>query len=155
MIDTAKIEEITRRFVEGTDMFLVEIKSTPGNEIEVVIDSDTAVSIDKCVELSRAINDSFDRDVEDFELTVSSFGIGQPLKLLRQYTKIMGKTVDVVLKNGMKITGTLTRADENGISLEYSEKQAVEGKKRKQTVDVSRSFAPDEIKSVSLHIDFK
>ena len=54
MIDTKKITEAAERHLEGTDMFVVECTSTPGNEIELTIDSDTSVGIDACVALSRA-----------------------------------------------------------------------------------------------------
>lgn len=78
--------------MEGSDMFVVECTSTPGNEIELTIDSDTSVGIDACAELSRAVEAQFDRDEEDFSLTVMSAGIGSELKSLRQYRKLAGKS---------------------------------------------------------------
>ena len=75
--------------MEGSDMFVVECTSTPGNEIELTIDSDTSVAIEACAELSRAVEAEFDRDEEDFSLTVASAGIGSELKSLRQYPEIM------------------------------------------------------------------
>ncbi len=101
MIDCGKINDIVSRFIEGTDLFLVAIDCHPSNVIEVVIDSDTAVPIEKCAELSRAIESGLDREEEDFELTVMSAGIGEPLVLPRQFRKHMGKTVEGVLKNGL------------------------------------------------------
>lgn len=155
MIDTDKIKAVVAGFTEGTDMFLVEVKCSVANDIEVVIDSDTAVSIDSCVQLSRAIESEFDRDAEDFELTVASAGIGQPLHMLRQYRKIVGKMVEVVLKSGEKLEGILADATEGGIVLEYQERQLLEGKKRKQLVDVRREIAMTEIKTTKLQISFK
>lgn len=84
MIDTKKITEAAERHLEGTDMFVVECTSTPGNEIELTIDSDTSVGIDACVALSRAVEADLDRDAEDFSLTVASAGIGSELRTLRQ-----------------------------------------------------------------------
>ena len=84
MIDTAKIEAIANAALEGSKLFLVSVTATPTNEIEVVIDSDDSVDIDDCVNLSQTIEAQFDREAEDFELTVTSAGVGQPLKLLRQ-----------------------------------------------------------------------
>lgn len=154
-MDISRIEPIVNRFAEGTDLFLVEVKATPGNEVEVVIDSDTSVTIDQCVALSRAIEAEFDRDIEDFELSVGSAGIGQPLKLPRQYRKALGKTVETVMKDGMKYAGTLESADERAIVLVWEEKQAIEGKKRRQTVEVRKELPLSEIKSTRQLLFFK
>lgn len=154
-MDASKIESIVNGFTEGTDLFLVEVSVSPMNEVEVVIDSDTSVTIDRCVELSRAIEAQFDRDTEDFELSVMSAGVGQPLKLQRQYQKALGKPVEVVLKNGMKYSGELAAADEKAITVVWEEKQLVEGKKRRQTVEVRREFPLEEIKSTRQQIFFK
>jgi ribosome maturation factor RimP len=89
MIDTKKIIEAAERKLQGTDMFVVGCTCTPGNEIELLIDSDTSVAIEACAELSRAVEAEFDRDEEDFSLTVASAGIGSELKSLRQYPEIM------------------------------------------------------------------
>ncbi len=155
MLDVKKVRAIVEEFVSGTDLFPVEVAVSPANEVEVVIDSDTAVSIDRCVELSRKIEGAFDRETEDFQLTVTSAGIGQPLKLLRQYRKALGKTVEVVLKNGEKAIGTLSEATEEAIRVTCSEKQEVEGKKRKQTVEVEREFPLSEVKTTRQRIEFR
>lgn len=107
---------------------MVEVRVTPANEIVVTVDSDTQVGIDRCVELSRSIEEALDRDQEDFELTVMSAGIGQPLKYLRQYRKLIGSPVEVVLKDGGKIIGKLVDASDNQIAVEYEERVTVEGK---------------------------
>ena len=99
MIDTKKIIEAAERKLQGTDMFVVGCTCTPGNEIELLIDSDTSVAIEACAELSRAVEAEFDRDEEDFSLTVASAGIGSELKSLRQYRKLIGGTVEVLLNS--------------------------------------------------------
>ena len=136
-------------------MFVVGCNCSPGNEIELLIDSDTSVSIDACVALSRAVEAEFDRDAEDFSLTVASAGIGSELRCLRQYRKLVGRPVEVLLLSGVKITAQLDAADEEGITLSYEEKQTVEGKKRKQTVRVTRTYPFAEIKSTREFLDFK
>ena len=140
---------------QGTDMFVVGCTCTPGNDIELLIDSDTSVAIDACVRLSRSIEEELDRDEEDFSLTVASAGIGSELKSLRQYRKLVGNTVEVLLTSGIKVLAKLDAADDQGITLSYEEKQAVEGKKRKQLVTVTRRYAFDEIKSTKEWLDFK
>ncbi|UKI38881.1 MAG: hypothetical protein L6V35_06150 [Alistipes putredinis] len=92
---------------------------------------------------------------EDFSLTVSSAGIGQPLKLLRQYLKLIGRPVEVLLANGTKILATLVAATDDSITVSYTEKAIVEGKKRKQEVTVEKTYPKSEIKTVREYLDFK
>ncbi len=139
----------------GGELFIVEVKSRAGDEFEVYIDSDSRVTVDDCISLSRAIEAQFDRDAEDFSLTVSSAGIGQPLRVLRQYKKLVGKSTEVLLGDGTKILGTLEGADESSITLSYPEKRTVEGKKRPETVTVTKTFPLDEVKSTKEYLDFK
>ena len=155
MIDINKVTEIAERHLAGSDMFVVECKSTPMGEIELLIDSDTAVKLEDCAALNRAIEAELDREVEDYSLMVASAGIGSELKLLRQYRKILGSSVEVLLKDGIKLLAKLENADEQGIAISYEEKQLIEGKKRKQTVQVSKAYAWEEIKYVKEYLDFK
>ena len=134
MIDCTKITEIANAKLVGTDLFVVDCTCSPANEVELLIDSDTSVGIETCVELSRAIEAEFDR---------------------RQYRKLIGKPVEVLLKSGVKILATLDEADQEGLTLSYEEKQAVEGKKRKQTVRVTRRYPFSEIKYTKEYLDFK
>lgn len=155
MIDTKKITAIAERMLADTDLFVVDCSCSPGNEVELTIDSDTSVGIDACASLSRAIEAELDREEEDFSLTVMSAGIGSELRSLRQYRKLVGRSVEVLLANGVKILAKLDAVDEQGITLSYEEKQAVEGKKRKQLVTVSRTYPFAEIKYTKEWLDFK
>ncbi|MBO5771469.1 MAG: ribosome assembly cofactor RimP [Alistipes sp.] len=149
------IKQLAEQHLEGSDIFVVDCVSTPSNDITLTLDSDTHVTIDACVELSRIINEAFDRDEEDFSLTVTSAGIGEPLRLLRQYRKIIGSSVDVLLTDGVKILGTLDDANEEGITISYDEKVAVEGKKRKELQHTVRTYTFAQIKSVKEYLDYK
>ena len=155
MIDAKKVIEIAERHLAGSDMFVVECKSTPAGDIELLVDSDTAVKLEDCAALNRAIEAELDREVEDYSLMVASAGIGSELKLLRQYHKIIGSSVEVLLADGIKILAKLDEADQSGITLSYEEKQTVEGKKRKVTVEVTKSYKWEEIKYVKEYLDFK
>ncbi|MBQ5844121.1 MAG: ribosome assembly cofactor RimP [Alistipes sp.] len=154
-MDISKLIEIVETHLEGSDVFVVECTCTPSNEISLILDADSRVSIDTCVAISRAVDAVFDRDVEDFSLTVSSAGIGEPLKLLRQYQKIVGSPIEVLLKDGVKILATLDQASEQGITISYDEKVAVEGKKRKELQHTVRTLAFDDIKSAKEYLDYK
>ncbi len=158
MIDTKKIVESAEAKLVDTDMFVVGCTCTPSNEIDLYIDSDTKVSIDVCIALSRAIEAEFDREVEDFSLTVASAGIGSELKLLRQYRKLVGSSVEVLLLSGIKIVAKLTEVNETQITLSYEEKQIFEtstGKKKKQMVEVERVVPFTDIKYTKEYLDFK
>lgn len=139
-------------------MFVVGCTCTPMNEVELTIDSDTHVSIDTCIMISKAVEGEFDRDVEDFSLTVASAGIGSELKLLRQYQNLVGGSVEVLLYSGIKIVAKLIDATEEGIKVEYTQRQTIEtasGKKKKQDVSVEESYTFEQIKSTCEYIDFK
>ena len=155
MIDTKSVIEIAERHLADSDMFVVECKVSPMGDIELLIDSDTAVKLEDCAALNRAIEAELDREVEDYSLMVASAGIGSELKQLRQYKKILGSSVEVLLKDGMKILAKLDDANEEGITLSYEEKQLVEGKKRKVTVQVTKSYKWEEIKYTKEYLDFK
>ena len=155
MIDAKSVIEIAERHMADGDMFVVECKVSPMGDIELLIDSDTAVKLEDCVALNRAIESELDREVEDYSLMVASAGIGSELKQLRQYRKILGSSVEVLLKDGIRILAKLDDANEEGITLSYEEKQLVEGKKRKVTVEVTKSYLWEEIKYVKEYLDFK
>ncbi len=155
MIDCKKITEIAEEILAGTDMFVVECTCSPSNEVELLIDSDTSVSIDTCVAINRAIDAAFDRDEEDFSLMVASAGIGSELRTLRQYKKLTGKPVEVLLRSGVKLLATLDSADEESITLSYDEKVAVEGKKKKELQHVVKRYAMEEVKYTKEYLDYK
>ena len=155
MIDAKQVIEIAEKQLQGSDIFVVECKTSPMGEIELLIDSDTAVKLEDCAALNRAIEAELDREVEDYSLMVASAGIGSELKQLRQYKKILGSSVEVLLKDGVKVLAKLNDATEDGIQISYEEKQLIEGKKRKQTVEVTKDFKWEEIKYVKEYLDFK
>jgi ribosome maturation factor RimP len=134
-------------------MFIVDVTVGLGNAISVVIDSDEGLSIDKCIEMSRHIEHQFDRETEDFSLEVSSPGLTQPFKVLRQYLKYLGKEVEIVTGKGDKLSGILQSADEKSFFVETKTNIKVDGKKAVETKTVE--FFPNEIKTVKPVITFK
>ena len=106
-MDIKEITLVAEKALEGTDMFVVDCTITPDNTIDLTLDSDTRVSIDACAMINHAIGDAFNRDEEDYSLTVASAGIGEPLKLVRQYKKLVGNSVEVLLKSGVKIADSV------------------------------------------------
>lgn len=155
MIDKELIVKLVEEKLASSSNYLVDVAVQPGNIIVVEIDNDESVCIDDCVELSRYLEDHLDRDVEDFELEVGSAGITSPFKVLRQYQKNIGNEVEVLLTAGVKLTGVLKSADENGIVLTVEKQIKPEGAKRKVTVEEDQSYTYSEIKYTKYLIRFK
>ena len=114
-MDKVAILGLIKDKLEGTDKFLVDMHISGDNRINVAIDGDNGITIDDCVELSRYIEKSLNRDEEDFELNVASAGIDSPLKLHRQYVKNIGRTLAVTTLDGEKTTGKLLEVSDNDI----------------------------------------
>ena len=150
------IEKTILPAVEQRGCFLVDITLSKDNDVVVSIEKVIGdVDLDDCVAVNDAFIAAFDKDVEDYSLTVSSAGLDQPFKVPGQYRKAVGSPVTVLLRGGSKLTGVLTGADDEGISLRYSRKETVEGKKKKVTVEHEERFSFPEINSVKQHVEFK
>ncbi|QZT35769.1 ribosome assembly cofactor RimP [Halosquirtibacter xylanolyticus] len=137
------------------DLFLVDLTISSSNVITVVVDSDTSVNVDTCIELSRQVEHNLDRESEDFELTVYSAGVGEPLQLPRQYNKNLGRDLDVVTSQGEKYIGVLKEADQDKFVIEVSKKERVEGKKKKVVVTTEHTFPYADIKTAKVVVSFK
>ena len=155
MIDKNKVKDLALEWLEGKEYFLVDATVDEQNKITVEIDHKDGVWIEDCCELSRFIEEHFDRDVEDFELEVGSAGIGQPFKVLQQYINSIGYDVELLTAEGKKLEGSMKSADENGFVVTVIEKQKIEGKKRPQMVEVDKAFGYGDVKWVKNIIDFK
>ncbi|PTN07324.1 ribosome assembly cofactor RimP [Mangrovibacterium marinum] len=153
MIDKSKIITLIEEKLTE-DQFIVEVEVSPANQISVLIDSDKGISIDDCITISRQIEGNLDREEEDFELQVSSAGLGLPFKVFRQYVKNTGREIEVVLKDGQKLEGILKSVQETSFELETSKKEKVEGKKKKELVTRVHTIAFDDAKTVKNIIKF-
>lgn len=134
------------------DLFLVEVKIKPTNNIKVFIDGDQGVSIEKLVRYNRKLYKEIEEDNlypnGDFSLEVSSPGLDEPLKLHRQYLKNIGRYVEVTEKEGTLKEGKLLSAKETEIIVEE-----IRGKgKKMETVQHTIPF--DNIKTTKIQIKF-
>lgn len=154
MLDAKQIRDFVEKKLEGSDIFLVDVQVKPDNLIEVEIDSDSPVSIEECEKLTRAIEEEFDRDKEDYTLEVGSAGLTSPFKVKRQYKKYLGQEVEVTLKTGKKLTGLLKRADEDTITVVSKEKVKKPDAKRPVIEDVEHTLAYDDIKQTKYILKF-
>ncbi|MBQ3608022.1 MAG: ribosome assembly cofactor RimP [Bacteroidales bacterium] len=136
--------------------FIVDVSVSKDNDIILTIEKEEGtIELDDCVSLSRYFETRFDREVEDYSLTVSSAGLDQPFKVYRQFLKAAGTKVEVLLKGGKKMVATLEAADEDSVTLKYVAKEAVEGKKKKELVEHVDRFTMDQVNSVRPYIEFK
>lgn len=134
--------------------FVIDVEVSPSNQIQVTLDSESGITIDHCVQISRAVEENLDREEEDFELQVSSAGLGQPFKVHRQFTKNIDEEVEVVLKNGEKLEGILKSVGDDEFELETAKREKVEGHKKKQLITRVHRIAFDDAKTVKNIIKF-
>ncbi|WP_243347538.1 ribosome assembly cofactor RimP [Parabacteroides sp. FAFU027] len=155
MIDKQLVKAIVEEGLAESESFLVDVMVRPGNAIVVEIDSEEGIDIEECVKLTRLIESRIDREVEDYELEVGSAGVTQPFKVLRQYQMNIGNEVEVLTKDGRKLTGVLKDANEENFTVTTLVKVKIEGEKRKKEVESNLSFKYEEIKHCKYLIRFK
>jgi|ERR1035437_8999790 ribosome maturation factor RimP len=154
MITVEKIKKLAEAKIAEGPNFIVDINVKPSNKITVLLDNDNGISVADCVEMSRHIEFSLDRESEDFELNVMSPGLTEPFKILRQYKKNIGKQVDIITKENKKITGKLISVDDTSILLETKTKEKVDGKKGKQLIINNVNLTFNQIKETKIVISF-
>ena len=154
MISKDVVKNIVAKSLHETEMFLVDVKVGSANRIAVEVDSRQGITIKDCVNVSRVVESSLNRDVEDFELEVSSPGLTQPFKVLEQYLKYIGSQVDVVKRDGQKIIGLLQQACTDGIVLDVATKIMEAGQKRPKIVMQPVTIKYSEIKATKLALTF-
>jgi len=156
MVSKEKIRQLIDSKIESTDIVLVDLQVNTANLIKVQLDSFDGVAIDKCVEISRLIEGSLDREIEDFELEVSSYGIAQPFTIPLHYLKNINREVEVFLKDGKSLKGILKTVELNEnkdvafVEIANKKKIKTEGKKKKIEVEEVTKVAFDEIQKAKL-----
>lgn len=148
-----KVEQLISEGVEGTDIFLVKLTVSSSNDINVLLDSDSGLTLANCRTVSRAIESNLDREEEDFSLTVSSAGIGEPLAL-RQYKKNVGRKVQVTLTEGEIIEAKMVAADDKVVELEWKSRENKPTGKGKITVVNKRLLEYQNIKQTIVLITY-
>ncbi len=154
MISKDSVKNIVLSAIEGASVFVVDIKVDTSNKISVEVDKAEGITIEECVNISRAIENGLDREAGDFELEVSSPGLTEPFKVMEQYHKNRGKMVDVVKRDGQKINGLLQHVDDDGIVLEVKAKIREAGQKRPKTVMQTVTLSFNDIKATKVTITF-
>ena len=155
MIDKNVVKKLVEEWLQDKEYFLVSVEISPDNRIVVEIDHADGVWIEDCVALSRYIEERLSRDDEDYELEVGSAGLGQPFKVPQQYVNFVGKEVEVLDADGIKVKGILKAVDGNDFTVGVEEKVKVEGKKRPVKMEVDHVYQMDKVKYTKYIISFK
>ncbi len=134
-------------------LYLIELSISVNNKVQVVVDGDNGVSLSETMRISRAINDNFDREIEDFSLEVSTPDIAHPLKVKRQYIKNLNRILKVKTEEE-ELEGTLVTADEDKIVLQWKAREPKPVGKGKITVDKTVTLEYTEIKEAKVKILF-
>ena len=155
MIDKNVVKKLVEEWLQDKEYFLVSVEISPDNRIVVEIDHADGVWIEDCVALSRYIEERLSRNEEDYELEVGSAGLGQPFKVPQQYINFVGKEVEVLDADGVKVKGILKAVAGNDLTVGVEEKVKVEGKKRPVKQEVDHVYQMDKVKYTKYLISFK
>ena len=144
-----QIKQMADQHFWGSTHFVLDVRvnarmSPP--KIVMVVDGDQGITIDECANLSRALSDSIHESnlMEDYTMEVTTPGIDQPLKLLRQYQKHIGRNLKVELKESEVVRGKLLQMEDDSITIE------VEGKEKNR---MKISF--NQINKTFVQVSFK
>lgn len=150
-----KIEELLNEFLETRkDLFLIDLKFSAGDDITVILDGDNGVSLQDCLDASRAIEFNMDREEHDFSLQVMSAGLSEPLATPRQFAKNLGREIEVLLNDSTKIEGELAKIDEEKIMLILRYRKPKDIGKGKVDVEEEKEIPYSEIKKALVTIKF-
>ena len=134
------------------EIFLIQVKIKPTNNIKVFIDTDEGITIESCIRVNRqlykAIEEAQLYPDGDFSLEVSSPGIGEPILLTRQYLKNIGRQMAITLQNDQRLEGLLKDCTDDGIVLEETK-----GKGKKMEI-IPHTILFDEIKKAVVEVKF-
>jgi ribosome maturation factor RimP len=151
MIAKEEIRKVAEPKIKELNGFLVDVKVNAANVITVFFDRMEGVQVEHCLAISKYVEEHFDREVEDYELTVCSAGLDNSFRVDEQYQKYIGKEVGVLLKNGRRKKGVILSFDD-ALLLEVEKKKKGS---RKEYILEEVSIPKDEIKETKLKINFK
>jgi ribosome maturation factor RimP len=138
---------------EHESLFLIDFSITPDQRISIVLDGDKGVSLQDCMDISRAIEHNLDREEDDFSLEVASAGATAPIVMPRQYKKNMGRTL-TVSTSGHTFEGKLLEATDDTITLGWKTREPKPVGKGKVTVQKKQEIAISEIEEAKVVLKF-
>ncbi len=150
-----RIEELLNEFLATrTDLFLIDLKISAGDDITVILDGDNGVTLQDCLDASRAVEFNMDREEHDFSLQVMSAGLSEPLATPRQFNKNLGREIEVMFEDSTKIEGELSKVDDEKITLTLRYRKPKDIGKGKVDVVEEKEISYSEIKKALVIIKF-
>ena len=122
LMNYTKTERIVKIAATDNDAFLVDLELKPDNVIIAYVDSDKGLTINQIKMINRQIETVLNRDIEDFNLTVSSPDLNRPLKTWRQYKKNIGRYLKLKF-NDREEEGMLMKVEEKYLVLSVPDKK--------------------------------
>lgn len=149
-----KVENLLNEaLAEKPSLFLIDLSISEVNQIRVIIDGDAGVSVQDCIDVSRAIEHNLDREEEDFSLEVHSAGVSEPLSIVRQYKKNLGRSLQVKTENDT-IEGELTAVTDDAVTLKWKAREPKPIGKGKVTVQKEAVLPYNDIVEAKVMIKF-
>lgn len=155
MIDQQHLQNVIQDVLAQQEAFLVDLQVDAGNNIQVKVDHIKGITLEQLTKVSRAIENAFDREEEDFEITVASPGVGTPLKVPQQYEQNLGRKLKVKMQDGNEYSGRLDEYTGDDIVLSWKERQPKEVGKGKVTVEKEQKISLADIAKAEVQIEFK
>ena len=150
-----KIERLLEDFLENReDLFLIDLKISANDDVTIILDGDEGVTLQDCLDASRAVEFNMDREAHDFSLQVMSAGLSEPLSIPRQFKKNIGRSLDILLQNDTRIEGELTKVEEDSITLLLRYRKPKEVGKGKIDVEEEKIIHFQDIKKALVTIKF-
>lgn len=134
-------------------LFLIDLSISANNKIQITVDGDNGVPLSECIRISRSVENSLDREEEDFSLEVTTPDISHPLKDKRQYVKNINRILKVKTAEE-ELEGTLTEADTDKIVLNWKAREPKPVGKGKVTVTKTATIDYKDIKEAKVKIVF-
>ncbi len=147
------LELLNDALKEKPSVFLIDLSVNEANKITIILDGDTGVILQDCIDISKAIDNNLDREELDFSLEVASAGVSSPLKLVRQYKKNIGRTLKVKTASEI-IEAQLVSANDEVIELTWTAREPKKIGKGKETVVKKQQIPYSEIKEAIVTINF-
>ena len=152
MITKEEIRKVAESKIKEINGFFVDVKVNTANVITLFFDRMDGVQVEHCLAVSKHIEENFDRNIEDYELTVCSAGLENPFMVDQQYHKYNGKEVGVLLNNGKRKKGIILSYENDVLILKTSKKK--KGSKKEYIIK-DLKIPQTEIKETKLKINFK
>ena len=145
---------IAEELENNSSLFLVDLSISESYKITVTLDCDNVITLQDCIDVSRAIENNLDREEQDFSLEVASAGVSSPLKMVRQYKKNIGRNLKVKTTTSETIEAKLEAADDDKITLTWTAREPKKIGKGKETVIHQREIPYSDIKEAIVTIIF-